>query len=223
MARSSSSKISQKDTSDSNSEDEVCDELSSLRLENEELVGLLDNRDHMLREAKKLRALLEEAREKVAELESKNLEAKLEIDSLKAALVVSDEIDCGDCTVFLSNLTLLKEKHASKLEELDVLRAELDGLKSITSLLGACTACPILHRRLDESRARIVSLEAALKSPIANACSTCEVHVLQNLELAQHVDHLQKDNDDLRELMSWLSSHEPQLGMMIAAFKRFDG
>jgi hypothetical protein len=55
MARSSSSKRSQKDASDLDSEDEVCDELSSLLKENEELVDLLDNRDHMLREAKKLR------------------------------------------------------------------------------------------------------------------------------------------------------------------------
>jgi hypothetical protein len=66
MAHSSSSKKSKKDAPDSGSEDEVCDELSSLRKENEELVDLLDNRDHMLREAKKLRkelrALLEDAR-----------------------------------------------------------------------------------------------------------------------------------------------------------------
>jgi hypothetical protein len=55
MARRSSSKRSQKDASDLDSEDEVCDELSSLCKENEELVDLLDNRDHMLREAKKLR------------------------------------------------------------------------------------------------------------------------------------------------------------------------
>jgi hypothetical protein len=72
MARSSSSKRSQKDASDFDSEDEVCDELSSLRKENEELVDLLDNRDHMLREAKKLRkehrALLEDARTRVASL-----------------------------------------------------------------------------------------------------------------------------------------------------------
>jgi hypothetical protein len=54
MARSSSSKRSQNDASDLDFEDEVCDELSSLRKENEGLVDLLDNRDHMLREAKKL-------------------------------------------------------------------------------------------------------------------------------------------------------------------------
>jgi hypothetical protein len=58
MACSSGSKRSQKNTSDSDSdsdsEDKVCDELSSLRKENEELVDLLDNRDHMLRELRSL-------------------------------------------------------------------------------------------------------------------------------------------------------------------------
>jgi hypothetical protein len=54
------SKRSQKNASDSDSdsEDEVCDELSSLRKENEELVDLLDNRDHKLRQDKKLRKKL---------------------------------------------------------------------------------------------------------------------------------------------------------------------
>jgi hypothetical protein len=77
MTCNSSSKRSRKDASDSDFEDEVCDELSSLLKENEELVDLLDNRYHMLIEAKnlrkELRASLEEAREKVAELVSKNL------------------------------------------------------------------------------------------------------------------------------------------------------
>jgi hypothetical protein len=73
MPRNSSSRRSQKDASDLDSDDEVCDEISSLRKENEELVDLLDNRDHMLREAKKLRrelsVLLEDAWTRVDELE----------------------------------------------------------------------------------------------------------------------------------------------------------
>jgi hypothetical protein len=129
MARSSSSKRSHKDASDWDFEDEVSDELSSLRKENEELVDLLDNRDHMLREAKKLmkelRSLLEDAWTRVAELETQVLDSKLEIDSLKASPVVSDENDCADCSAFLADLTELREKYASKCEELDVLRVEL--------------------------------------------------------------------------------------------------
>jgi predicted nucleic acid-binding Zn-ribbon protein len=60
----------------------VRDELPFLRQENERLGLLLDNRDDMLREAKKikkeLRASLEDARTRVAELETQNLDAKLE-------------------------------------------------------------------------------------------------------------------------------------------------
>jgi hypothetical protein len=46
---------------------------------------------------------------------------------------------------------------------------------------------------------------------------------MKNLELAQCVDHLQDENNKLHEVLSWLSSQEPQLGMMIAGYKRFDG
>jgi regulator of replication initiation timing len=146
MAHNSGCKRNQKNASDSdsNSEDEVCDELSSLRKKNEELVDLLDNRDHMLREAKKLRkelrALLEDTRTRVAELETHVLYGKLEIDSLKVSPIVSDEADCADCFVFLADLTALREKHASKCEELHVLRVELAELQSRPTLLGACTS-----------------------------------------------------------------------------------
>jgi hypothetical protein len=80
-----------------------------------------------------------------------------------------------------------------------------------------------LYEKLVESHSHIDSLEAELKAPIATSCSTCELHVVKNLELAHCVNHVENENDDLRELLSWLSSHEPQFGMMIATFTRFDG
>jgi hypothetical protein len=43
------------------------------------------------------------------------------------------------------------------------------------------------------------------------------------MELAHFVDRLQDENDELRQLMGWLSGHEPQLRMMIEVFKRQDG
>jgi hypothetical protein len=165
---SGSKKSNQSDSdSDSNSDDEVRDELPFLRQENERLGLLLDNRDDMLREAmkmrKELRASLEDARTTVAELETQNLDAKLEIDSLMASPIVSDEVECADCLIFLADLAMFKEKHASKCEELDVLRVEAAELKSRPALLGACTSCPILHGKFDEMHAYIVSLEAKLK------------------------------------------------------------
>jgi hypothetical protein len=118
----------------------VRDELPFLCHENERLGLFLDNRDDMLREAKKmrkeLRASLEDARTRVAEIEIQNLDAKLEIDSLKASHVVSEYVECVDCSIFLADLALFKEKHASKCEELDVLRVEVAELKSRPALLG---------------------------------------------------------------------------------------
>jgi hypothetical protein len=181
----------------------------------------------MLREAMKLRnelrALLEDARTRLAELETQVLDGKLEIDSLKARPVVSDEVDCADCSVFLADLTTLREKHASKCEELDVLMVELAELQSRPTLLGAYTSCPGLHEKNVEFRSRIVSLEADLKMPIPTSCSTCELHAIKNLDLAKYVGRLQDENDKLLEVLSWLSSQEPQLGMMVASCKRFDG
>jgi DNA repair exonuclease SbcCD ATPase subunit len=120
MALSSDSKRSTQSDSDSESDDEVRDELPFLLQENERLGTLLDNRDDMLREAKKmrkeLRASLEDARTRVAELESQVLDSKLEIDSLKASPVVSDEVECPVCSIFFADLALFKEKHASKCE-----------------------------------------------------------------------------------------------------------
>jgi hypothetical protein len=93
---------------------------------------------------------------------------------------------------------VLNEKYASKVEELDVLRVELDEMKSRLSLLGACTSCPVLHEKLDVSLAYTRSLEAQLKAPIPTICSTCELNAMKNMELAHYVDRLHDENDELR-------------------------
>jgi hypothetical protein len=80
-----------------------------------------------------------------------------------------------------------------------------------------------LHGKIDEMHAYTVSLETKLKEPFPTSCSTCEVHDVKNLELAHYVDHLQDENDDLRKMMDWLLGHEPQLRIMIEAYKRYDG
>jgi hypothetical protein len=118
---------------------------------------------------------------------------------------------------------LFKEKHASKCEELDVLRVEVVGLKSRPALLGACTSCPVLHGKIDEMHAYTDCLEAKLKEPISTSYSTCELHALKNLELAHYVDRLQDENDELKKLMGSLSGHEPRLRIMIDTYKRQDG
>jgi hypothetical protein len=115
---------------------------------------------------------------------------------------------------------VLKEKYASKVEELDVLRVELDEMKSRPSLLGACISFPVLHEKLDASLLYARYLEAQLKAPIPTICSTCDINGVKNIELAHYVDRSHDENDELRKLMGWLSCHEPQLRIMIETYKR---
>jgi hypothetical protein len=164
MAHSIASKKSNNDESGSDSEEEVKNSPSFLIAENARLNDLLDNRDDVLRktnkEKREYRSLIGEAKEKVVELESLLVDARAQIDSLKSAPFVTNEPECTDCYTFLGELTVLKEKYSSKVEELDVLRVELDEMKSRPSLLGACTSCHVLHEKLDVSLAYARSLEA---------------------------------------------------------------
>jgi hypothetical protein len=112
MELSSGSKKSTQSDLDSDSDDEVRDDLPFLRQENERLRLFLDNRDDMLREAKKIRkevSSLEDARTRVAELETQNLDAKLEIDSLEASPFVSDDVECVIALFFLLILLSLRK------------------------------------------------------------------------------------------------------------------
>jgi hypothetical protein len=152
MAHSSSSKKSAKENSDSDSEDEVNRDPDSLLAEITRLNGLIDNRDSVLRDVKKmrkeLRAQLENTCEKIGELESKLLELKLENDSLKLTPTISDDVECSECNAWLNEIKLLNEKKASTLAKLDALRTEYDKLKARPTLLGACKSCPTMHAKL---------------------------------------------------------------------------
>jgi hypothetical protein len=93
MAHSSTSKKSNKDDSNSDSEEEVNNDPSFLIAENARLNDFLDNRDDVLRktykEKREYRSLLGETKEKVVELESFLFDARAQIDSLKYAPVVT--------------------------------------------------------------------------------------------------------------------------------------
>jgi hypothetical protein len=81
----------------------------------------------------------------------------------------------------------------------------------------------VLNEKLDVSLVYARSIEAQLKPPIPTSFSTCEINAVKNMELAHYVDRLQDENDELRKMMGWLSGHEPQLRLMIEAYKRYDG
>jgi hypothetical protein len=85
---------------------------------------LLDKHDDVLRKSNKEKreysSLLGEAKENVVELESLLVDAP----------IVIDEPECTDYSTFLRDLTMIKEKYAFKVEDLDMLRVDLDEMKS---------------------------------------------------------------------------------------------
>jgi hypothetical protein len=227
MAHSSSSKKGEKEDTDSYSKDEVNRDPDSLLAEITRLNGFIDNRDSVLRDAKKmrrdLRAQIENSSEKVGELESKLLELKLENDSLKLTPTTSDDFECTECDALLNEMKLLNEKNDSTLAKLDALRTEHDELKARPTLLGGSKSCPTMHAKLVDARSTISTLEAFLKSPVVNACTSCDEVTLRNLELTSHLDVIYEENDYLWKVLGWLSGQEPQLKIMIEEFKRADG
>ena len=103
------------------------------------------------------------------------------------------------------------------------MKVELAKLKSRPALLGACTSCPNLHAKLNVSLEHARSLEDALKSPIATACSSCETVSLKNIELESRLNFVYEENDYMRKLLGWLLGREPQLSVLIAECRRADG
>jgi hypothetical protein len=80
-----------------------------------------------------------------------------------------------------------------------------------------------MHAKLVDARSTISTLEASLKSPVVNACTSCDEVTLHNLELTSRLDVIYEENDYLRKVLGWLSGLEPQLKVMIEEFKRADG
>jgi hypothetical protein len=160
---------------------------------------------------------------KCAARERKEFKDKLEIvlkeleDAKKVVVVVSDEVECDECAVYMTNLSELQSKYV-------VLLGENDELKSRSGLLGACKSCSGLQSELAEKNAKISTLDkASLDSIGAVKCARCESLVLE-LESCRHNKmRTEKDNTYLRSILSWVSYNEPQLGMMMSQFRRRTG
>jgi hypothetical protein len=45
-----------------------------------------------------------------------------------------------------------------------------------------------MHAKLVDARSTISTLEASLKSPVVNACTSCDEVTLRNLELTSRLD-----------------------------------
>jgi hypothetical protein len=92
---------------------EVLPSANDLVAEIEVLNAVLPSQDKLLRQA---------ARER-REFRSKFENTLRELESTRASVVVSDETECDECTLHMSNITTLQTKYSTLLDERDELRS----------------------------------------------------------------------------------------------------
>jgi hypothetical protein len=132
-----------KDISDDTTS-EVLPSTDDLAAEIEEPNAALASQDKLLRQAARGRR----------EFRSKYESTLRELESTRASVEVSDETECDECALHMSNITTLQTKYSTLLDERDELRSR-------STLLGACTIFPGLQSELAERDARIALLDKA--------------------------------------------------------------
>jgi hypothetical protein len=150
----------------------VSDDLSpeSLSLRVVELENALCNQDKLLcmvfRENKKLNLELKSASTEIASLQSAH-------DDMSAK-------PCDKCNMIMVNYVDLWLVHSRIASLLDGARLELRELKTHSTLLGACTSCPLLRSDLEAAVVEIKDLKHKLDhssrytilSPLCEACAS---------------------------------------------------
>jgi len=97
---------------------------------------------------------------------------------------------------------------------------ERDELKSRPVLLGACKSCLGLRSELAEKTAKISLLEMASSEGTVVKCAKCDALEAEVNACRHGKMRTEEENTYLRSILSWVSSSEPQLGMMLSQFKR---
>jgi len=161
------------------------------------------------------------------------------------APVVEDVEPCEACPHLESEIADLKKRCGDQVRELERLKSELEARPV---LLGACKVCPTLREELEQARADCELL--SVPSTVCEAClslrmelaeqkaqfhkleksalpsKACEVCCAKEEVLGvlrEEKESAESENTYLRQILSWVSSREPQLGMMIQQFKRENG
>jgi hypothetical protein len=87
-------------------------------------------------------------------------------------------------------------------------------------VLGACKSCPGLRSELAEKDAKLALFEKASSESTGAKCLKCEALELEVTNCRHETMRVGEENTYLRSILSWVSSSEPQLGMMVSQFKR---
>jgi regulator of replication initiation timing len=179
--------------SDSDVSDDLSPEGLSLRVI--ELENALCNQDKLIcmffRENKKLNLELESASSKIASLRSTHNDMSAK--------------PCDNYNMIMVNYANLWRIHSHVASLPDSVRLEFREVKSHSTLLGACTTCPLLRSDLEASAVEIKYLKHKLDDSshytiLSPPCETC-------VSLKGKLFHATKENIELQQEVAYLTTH----------------
>jgi hypothetical protein len=140
--------------------------------------------------------------------ENKKLNIELESASSKIATLRSAHDDmsakpCDNCKMIMVNYADLCLVHSRVASLLDGARLELIELKARSTLLGACTTCPLLRSDLEDAAVEIKDLNHKLEHSscytiLSSSCDAC-------VSLKGKHFHATKENTELQQEVAYLT------------------
>jgi hypothetical protein len=127
-----------------------------------------------------------------------------EIASLRSTHVDMSAKPCDRCTMIMVNYADLWLIHSHVAGLLDGARLELKELKACSTLLGACTSCPMLRSDLDAAAFEIKDMKHKLDHSFGYTIlfPPCEAYV----SLKGKFFHATKENTELRQEVAYLTA-----------------
>jgi hypothetical protein len=112
---------------------------------------------------------------------------------------------CDNCKIIMVNYTDLWLVHSHAASLLDSAKWELKELKAHSTLLGACTSCPLLRSDLEALAIKIKNLKHKLDhssryTVLSPPCEAC-------LSLKGKLFHATKENTELKQEVAYLTAH----------------
>jgi hypothetical protein len=142
--------------------------------------------------------------------ENKKLNLEIESASSEIACLRSMYNDmsvkpCDNYKIIMVNYTDLWLVHSHAASLLDSAKLELKELKAHSTLLGACTSCPLLRSDLEALAIKIKNLKHKLDhsshyTVLSPPCEAC-------LSLKGKLFHVTKENTELKQEVAYLTAH----------------
>jgi hypothetical protein len=146
--------------------------------------------------------LLKHAARERNEFKDKLEVVEKELEEAKKLIVhVSDEVECDECVVHITNFFELQSKYSILLDENDELKAR-------SSLLGTCKSCSGLQSELAEKNAKILALAKACLDSTVVECARYDSLVLELESYRWDKMRSEEDNTYLQSILNWVSCSE---------------